>query len=287
MSKLYCNIYNGLGNQLFNYALGLYLSKKYNRKLVLNLTKLNSINFLAKIGLKKDTIRDFELDKIGFDDPVEQYKFLSLLRKFSWINNSKRIFTDFRRTHNESNLEISDKDIYCTGWGDFKIVSEILPQMREKFNPRFEISKNVEKIKSLILSSNSVAIHFRRTDFLDPKISSYAMGLSTDVYYTNAVNYMNTHVENPLFIIFSDDPSYTKENNVLENSFIVTGNNGSEDFYLMSLCKHFIVANSTYSFWAAILNKQKNKLVCTPEYWYNSPLRQADFVPEDWIQIAI
>ena len=287
MSKLYCNIYNGLGNQLFNYALGLYLSKKYNRKLVLNLTKLNSINFLAKIGLKKDTIRDFELDKIGFDDPVEQYKFLSLLRKFSWINNSKRIFTDFRRTHNESNLEISDKDIYCTGWGDFKIVSEILPQMREKFNPRFEISKNVEKIKSLILSSNSVAIHFRRTDFLDPKISRYAMGLSTDVYYTNAVNYMNTHVENPLFVIFSDDPSYTKENNVLENSFIVTGNNGSEDFYLMSLCKHFIVANSTYSFWAAILNKQKNKLVCTPEYWYNSPLRQADFVPEDWIQIAI
>ena len=287
MARIYISIYNGIGNQLFSYALGLYLSKKYHRQLILDLSKLTMINFLSGIKLKKDTIRNFEIDKIGFTDPVVKFNYLQFMRKQNWIHENKKLFFDFRKNHFDLIKVNSNADLYCTGWGDFNLVKEILPEMRAKFSPNFKITKNFEATRKLIREKNSVAIHFRRTDFLDPKVSEYAIGISNDKYYQNAIQLINKKVENPFYILFSDDIDYVKENFKIENCYVVEGNTGYEDLYLMSLCKHFILANSTFSFWAAIFNDKNDKVVCVPEYWYNAPLRQADFIPEEWTEIAI
>jgi hypothetical protein len=237
--------------------------------------------------LKKDTVRDFELDKIGFTDKVIQLNLWNFLKKITWLSKNKMLFADFRKSHNEEKMIDSDADFYCLGWGDFRIVNEILPVLRSRFTPEFEITEKLAVTKNQILEKNAVAIHLRGTDFLDKKISAYAIGLCTDEYYSNAISFINEKIENPYFIIFSDDPEYFKQKLNIENSYVVSGNKGYEDLYLMSLCKNFILANSTFSFWAAILNTNQNKIVCVPEYWYNSPRRQADYIPDEWIKIAI
>ncbi|GAB1452501.1 alpha-1,2-fucosyltransferase [Draconibacterium sp.] len=287
MSKVYCSIYNGIGNQLFGYALGLYLSKKHKKELIIDLTKLNTINFLSKLGLKKDTMREFELDKIGFTDYAVNFQMSEYTRKLKYLGKRNILFADFRKSHKELENVKAEMDIYCVGWGDFDIVKEVLPEMREKFRPNFNLTKQFLEAKKIITEKNSVALHIRRTDFLDPKIGLSFNHICTDKYYENAIQFIKQKVENPYFIIFSDDIEYAKENMDLENSYIVNRNTGYEDFYLMSLCRHFVLANSTYSFWGALLNDSNDKKVCVPEYWYNAPLRKADFIPPEWIQIAI
>lgn len=287
MSKIYCCIYNGIGNQLFGYALGLYLSKKHSKTLFIDLTKLNNINFLSKIGLKRDTIRKYELEKLGFIHPVKKFIFFEFLKNIKFLINRNYLVTDFRNSHFELGQVPQNKDIFLIGWGNFNIVKDILPEMRNRFKPNFEISPSISNDKKVIIENNSVAVHIRRTDFLDARIGKSFNGICTESYYKNAIHQIKREVENPFFIIFTDDIEYVRENTIIDNSYIVDGNAGYIDLYLMSLCKHFILANSTFGFWAAMLNSSENKLVCVPEFWYNNPLRMAEYIPEEWIKIKI
>jgi len=287
MSKIYCRIYNGIGNQLFGYALGLYLSKKYNKALFIDLAKLNQINFLSKIGLKKDTIRKYALEKLGFIHPFRKFSFSEFFINIKFLIRRNYLVADFRNSHFELGQVQQNKDIYLIGWGNFNIVKEIIPEMRKRFKPNFEISPSISYDKKVIVENNSVAVHIRRTDFLDARIGKSFNGICNETYYKNAIDHIKGEVENPFFIIFTDDIDYVRQNIKIDNSYIVDGNAGYIDLYLMSLCKHFILANSTFGFWAAMLNNSENKLVCVPEYWYNNPLRMAEYIPEEWIKIKI
>ncbi|MCY1722118.1 alpha-1,2-fucosyltransferase [Prolixibacteraceae bacterium Z1-6] len=287
MSKVYCSVYNGLGNQLFGYALGMHISKNYNKTLYIDLTKLNFINSLSTIGFKKDTKRKYELHKLGFVHPVKNVHHSGFSKVLKNIIGEKYLYADFRKSHLALNQVSKTQHIHSIGWGDFNIVKEIIPELREQLSPNFEYTPQIEEARKIILESNSVAIHVRRSDYLDSKIGKRFGGICTDSYYTNAINAIKGKVENPNFIIFSDDIEYVKNNMDIENSYIVDGNAGYVDLYLMSLCKHFILANSTFSFWAAILNKLKTKVVCVPEYWYNKPLENECYIPEEWMKIPI
>ena len=91
--------------------------------------------------------------------------------------------------------------------------------------------------------------------------------------------------ENPLFVFFSNDPDYVKEHYKLKNMLVVDWNTGDESFidmYLMSNCKFMILANSTFSYWAARLNKKTN-MVIYPSKWYNT--FTPDIFPESWCGI--
>jgi hypothetical protein len=287
MSKIYCRIYNGIGNQLFGYALGLYLSKKYNKALFIDLAKLNQINFLSKIGLKKDTIRKYELEKLGFIHPFKKCYFWGSFININFLTGRNYLVADYRKSHIELGQVAQEKDISLIGWGDFNIVKEIIPEMRKRFQPNFELSSSILYDKKLIVENNSVAVHIRRTDFMDARIGKSFNGICTETYYQNAIDHIKREVENPFFVIFSDDVDYVRKNMKIDNSYIVDENTGYIDLYLMSMCKHFILANSTFGFWAAMLNSSENKLVCVPEYWYNNPLRTADYIPKEWIKIKI
>lgn len=287
MSKVFCSVYNGIGNQLFSYALGLFLAKKHNKELVFDLTKLNQINLLSRIGLKRDVRREFELQKIGFVHPVQKFGLKEFTRKLRVLKNRKFVVADFRKSHFDLGEVKQNQHIYSVGWGDFNLVKEVLPEMKSKFSAKFEINHGIAEALKLIGENNSVAVHVRRTDFLDPKISGYSIGICSETYYTNAIKFISNRVKNPLFVFFSDDIEYVKTNLKTENSYFTEGNTGYEDFYLMSQCKHFILANSTFSFWAAALNNSGSKIVCVPEFWYNAPLRQAEYIPDQWQKIPI
>jgi hypothetical protein len=100
---------------------------------------------------------------------------------------------------------------------------------------------------------------------------------------------MYRNVETPFFYIFSDDKSWVKENFDIPNSYIVDCNVGKEswkDMYLMSICKYNINANSTFSWWAAWLNKNPNKIVIAPSK-FNSQSEMRELYPESWIKIGV
>lgn len=286
MGKVYCSVYNGIGNQLFGYALGMFLSRKYHKELHIDLTKLNTINRLAKAGLKNDTPRNYELKRLGFNEPVRQFHPIEFLRKSAVFAPKSYSVIDFRNDRMTSNVT-GAPNIYSIGWGDLTVVEKVLPEMKKKFSPGFELKVETKEMLNLIQKKNAIALHVRRTDYLNKKTGSRFGGVCTEIYYLNAIKYISNRVTDPYFIVFSDDVEFVKSQFNLPNSYFVQGNPGYVDLYLMSQCYHFILANSTFSFWAALLSENEEKIVCVPEYWYNRPLEKEKYIPEEWQRIKI
>lgn len=134
---------------------------------------------------------------------------------------------------------------------------------------RFPDSSNVQNhnLKEQMDSCNSVSIHIRRGDYLSAENFNIFSGICTEEYYQSAIAYIEQHVENPHYFVFSDDPEFAKEKYKTDNYTVVDVNHGKNSFYdcyLMSQCKYNICANSTFSFWGARLNQYSQKIVIRP-----------------------
>ncbi len=165
--------------------------------------------------------------------------------------------------------------VYCAGLEDV---------VRKSFTFRNLDKWNLEMGKSMS-TTNSVSIHIRRGDYL--KIQHLSK-VFCDEYYYNAVNMMNENLSSPKFYVFSDDPdwcvSFMKNFDV--EYMIISQNKGEDsykDMYLMSKCKHNIIANSTFSWWGAWLNNNKEKIVICPKIWTRG--RTFNPCPEEWVHI--
>ena len=142
-----------------------------------------------------------------------------------------------------------------------------------------QIIKNIEE-------TNSVSIHIRRGDYVANPLYDGVVPL---VYYKNAVDFIKSKVQNPHFFIFSDDLVWCKNNlDLPANSIFVdfnSGKNSFRDMQLMSLCKHNIITNSSFSWWGAWLNQNKEKIVIRPKNWVseNAKLDFTEICPEEWV----
>ena len=176
---------------------------------------------------------------------------------------------------------------YIGYWQSEKFFKDISDEIRKDFSfPKFTSEKNLEILK-LIKSYNSVSIHIRRGDYLQNRGFN---GLAPLEYYQKAIEYIKNKIENPHFFIFSNDIEWCRKNLSIENSYYIDWNRGEEsyrDMQLMSLCKHNIIPNSTFSWWGAWLNKNPNKIVIAPEKWFNDCVNidYSNIVPETWIKI--
>ena len=136
--------------------------------------------------------------------------------------------------------------------------------------------------------SNSVGIHIRRGDYLSNKNLNTHSIFKSLKYYNEAIEYVKSYIKNPEFFIFSDDVEWVKSNLKLEAAVYVDWNSGKEsykDLLLMSVCSHNIIANSSFSWWAAWLNTNKNKLVIAPDTWLNN-VDTPDIIPNEWIKLS-
>ena len=135
-----------------------------------------------------------------------------------------------------------------------------------------------------VIVENSVAIHIRRTDYLKLGSIHHVLDL---VYYQRAIEYIKTNVANPVFYVFSDDMNFVHENFSIENFRILnySGKNGSLfDFLAIKRCNHHIIANSTFSWWAAWLNKNINKTIIAPKKWLAHDKDINPILPSQWIK---
>ena len=300
MKKIIVRVKGGLGNQLFHYAFAKRLAKYNNCSLILdNKTSFQQYDYLynRKYNLDNFCIYDRVASKRERLEPFEKIRrnFLLYYSKFQKFEN-KLIYTSDRLDFDDKflNLKIKKTIILDGNWQSEDYFKDIESEIRKNL-----IFKNIDKLKDniyhqSIITKNSVAIHLRSHGYKDPSIDSKFN--ATKDYYTNSIKYIKNHIDNPHFYIFSD--GRTKINDFINlskiNYTLVNSDKSKQvpinDFFLLSCCKHFITAASTFSWWAAWLSKNQNKIVITPNI-VQTNINQTSawgfkgLIPKKWIII--
>jgi hypothetical protein len=163
----------------------------------------------------------------------------------------------------------------------------------QDFRIKEQLSQNSIQYADVIMNVNSVSLHVRRGDYITNIKTNQTHGTCRPEYYKNAIKYILSEIKVPHFFVFSDDLEWVKEQNWLKNLQVtfVNGNTGLksyEDMVLMALCKHNIIANSSFSWWGAWLNDNVNKIVVAPRKWFinskkNSQIK--NLLPIEWIKL--
>lgn len=280
---------DGLGNQMFQYAL--YASLKdqgYNVTVNKGILKNN----FQHNGYELDQVFDIYIDSNFFDLFLMQ----SIRYFIVWKPNSivKKLFKLLRITlitdTTKNNIEKFKKYniVYFRGYFQSIDYFHNLNNIHKIFCFKEEkISNQSKEILTLIKQNNAISIHIRRGDYLSENNKSLFGGICTTEYYQQAIEIMCSKVNNPYFFIFSNDIEWCKKNIQLPHSYYVNCNKGKDswqDMFLMSKCKHNIIANSTFSWWGAYLNENPQKIVISPSKLTNrgdSP----DLFPDSWIKL--
>lgn len=274
----------GIGNQMFQYAAGRRLAVKHTTSLKLDLTFL-----LDRTPRENFTYRDYALGVFNIKE-----KFVSPLEtKLFWVKQKLKLINVVNepphRFH-ESMLSASDNSYLVGYWQSEKYFKDVEDIIRNEFTIKFKAEGINKKIAEEINSCESVSVHIRRGDYVsNPETNKYH-GLCPLEYYQKALNKITSCIENPHFYIFSDDPEWAQKNLVFEHHFKFITHDGAEKSYddmrCMSLCKHNIIANSSFSWWGAWLNRNPEKIVIAPRKWFNDPsINTDDLIPENWIRI--
>lgn len=185
--------------------------------------------------------------------------------------------------------EVSHNAYLAGYWQSEKYFSDASETIRADFTFRQPLSEQNAEMAERIGQGMSVSLHVRRGDYASNPKTNTAHGLCSLEYYRAAVLHMAEHIERPEFFVFSDDIAWVKAN--LEIDFpcwYVDHNQGTEsynDMRLMSLCRHHIIANSSFSWWGAWLNRDPDKIVVAPRRWFANGKRSEDLLPASWVSL--
>lgn len=262
---------SGLGNQIFQYYFYLYLKSKYPNDTIWGYYDNQWLK--SHDGLIIDKVFNINLPKSN---------------KFIWIYGTilRIIYKYFKIAVCKDNYQDIERTMYIGFWQDLKYLSN--NNLSFKIDKESLTENNLRIIK-LIESTNSIAIHIRRGDYQLPQYRNIFGNVCTIDYYQNALNIINNQISQPTYFVFSDDISWVKENiPCLQEAYFIDFNTGKQSFmdmYLMSLCKHNIIANSTFSFFGAYFNKNLDKTVIYPSKWIRMNGRKPNIFPDSWIGI--
>lgn len=285
-------LFGGLGNQMFIYAAAKGIAQISNQKLTFDIytgfeddSRFRRVYELKQFNLSVQESRrwmSFRYPlgrilrkisrKIGFCIPLVNFKFIVEKKPYHFQNEIMRI--------------ASFSSIYLEGYfQSYKYFSKIEAQIREDFKFTKEVVGSVEKEASFITNSRytPVAIGVRRYSEMKGEFGELAV-VEHD-YYDAAIKYIANKVPNLIFIVFSEDIDWVKKNLKLDYPvYFVTSKKGElaaiQDMYLMSLCNHHIISNSSFYWWGAYLASTNNHIVIAPSVFLNK-----DCTPIDWVII--
>jgi hypothetical protein len=279
----------GLGNQMFQYACAKSLALRYKTDVRVDLSYL-----LDEELRSQHTPREFELGCFVLSQR------LATPSDLAFFNRGKRGFARLiqrlrprvvlqERTlrYDPDLLAGAKKNTQLIGyWQSEAYFASIRSTLLSDFRLARPLSYRATEMAVNIRATIAVSLHVRRGDYATlPEVTSYH-GICGQTYYRKAVQYMKSKVPDARFFVFSDDPAWCRQS--LEGSGAMTivepSDSAAEDMYLMSLCRHHIVTNSSFSWWGAWLNLRSDKVVIAPKLWI-SPIApvQPDIIPPDWL----
>jgi len=291
---------------MFQYAAGLALAHSRNTVLKLDVSWFSEGN--AAVAHERYGLDCFvlngqfataqELDSCrGLQRNVAEHRYARLLNKIglrryadliplggSWhVQKHFHFYPEF--------FDLPDRCVIDGTFQSEKFFAPVAKIIKKHFGFRYAPSSKVAALAQEIQSCEAVAIHFRRGDLVNnPKYQKSQAPLGTD-YYKRAIDQIRSRIAKPTFYVFSDDIVYAKESDLCPDGAIfidcIKDWHAYDALRLMSLCKHFIIANSTFSWWGAWLSENPEKIVIHPNPWFaNMPQNDTrDLCPDSWISI--
>lgn len=283
-------IHGGLGNQMFQYALGRNLSLLHNVPFKIDSSYLRSTNQSGRSFilnnfntiLEEATIEEINKYRSTFQKIIDKIRQESKKKKISDISKNSNIFNSDILNHSDG---------YFDGhWNNEKYFKDNWTVIQKDFTLKNPLNSKALECKNLIVSfQNATSIHVRRGDYVSiSKITNIYTTLPLS-YYEQAMKKIVEKYPDAHFFISSDDIDWVKEN--FPSNYPATFVSSSEisdceELILMSKCKHNIIANSTFSWWGAYLNKNSDKIVIAPKNWFKDDNKNNfDLIPNTWIKI--
>ncbi|KKU80514.1 MAG: Glycosyl transferase, family 11 [Parcubacteria group bacterium GW2011_GWA1_47_8] len=284
----------GLGNQLFQYALGRHLALRNNTELKLDITGFEEYK------LHRYSLSHFNIVE-NFATMEEVVKFQKYKRRLGkkWFLYNKFIadehkYAQERQFHFNPRILDTQGDAYLDGfWQTEKYFKDIESIIRKEVAVKTPFAGKDAEVAKEIDATSAVMMHIRRGDYVSNQATNEYHGTCGLDYYRTAATLIAEKVASPHFFIFSDDHIWVKENIILDGPVTYVDHNNAdknyEDLRLMSLCKHAIIANSSFGWWGAWLSQNPGKIVIGPSKWFNNPKKKttdtSDVLPKEWIKI--
>jgi len=280
----------GLGNQMFQYAVGRAVALSCGQELKLDATGYDDPRYINADTPRQYRLFPFNISaKPATPNEVKKYKYpfsvFSKAARFVNLVLLKKHNTDYNPNFFEKSHRYID--------GYFQSEKNFLNAKKEIIR-EFTLKKEFESAiflveKNKMDKERSVSVHIRRGDYVsDPKTQA-AHGVCSKEYYEQAMNLIREKIENPSFYFFSDDIEWVNKEFGDKSDYRYVSNPSLQDYeelMLMTSCAHNIIANSSFSWWGAYLNKNPEKIVVAPKKWVNVvPDPHPNIIPEGWIRI--
>jgi hypothetical protein len=283
----------GLGNQMFQYALGRTIAHRRRTSIALDLS-----------SYRHDKLREYSLEIFKIAEKFGDFPRLGRVRSLGQglrlpgfafnlgrlrVPGFTYVLTEKTFAFDPTVLE-APRNVYLDGyWQSEKYFKEIEHDIREEF-ALGSTSANVQKLAEQIQSTESVCVNVRRADFVSSSASIPFLRFVGTEYYTESTKIIRAKVTNPVVFVFSDEIDWCIDNLRFDcpTTFVghdYAGKKFRDYLYLMSLCKHFIIPNSTFGWWSAWLSNSKG-IVVAPKKWFNtSELDTSDLIPTGWVRL--
>jgi hypothetical protein len=284
-------IWEGLGNQLFQYAYARALQLRTRNKVYLDCDRCFAIELEGQRCHRDYALENFNIKLHHYYKSDKIYFFLEnrtyVQKIMYWISQRKHTMFHYYKEQDvkyKEELKYLRGNYYVMGWmQNEKYFKEYRTELLKEIRLKKKIIVS-QKLKVIMNSENTVSVHVRRKDF---KKFNNTLPIT---YYEKAVNLIENKVENPFFIIFTDDLEWTKSNSFLKQNrvyYIAEEKlHDYEELMVMSRCKHNIIANSTFSWWGAWLNTYEGKIVIGPRIWFRDKIHsKLNIMPDEWIHI--
>lgn len=269
---------HGLGNQMFQYAFYKNLMQKGRN------VKADLSAYIKPDMMPFELLRIFTNIRLEYCNPAIKERYLQEKQDKVYIEEPPR--GNVKETYRQELLEMETgyiEGFHCS----YQYPGMIRQELLEDFMFPYQKDEKLCEMKKLLEQKEAVGVHIRRGDFLNPKYRREIGSICTDEYYMQAIAYIKKKCPNAVFCFFSNDMEWVKSNMKEENAIYIEKDVFTEyddwyDMFLMSICKHNIIPNSTFGWWGAWLNRNPDKIVIAPKRWRNR-WEATDWCPPEWV----
>jgi len=277
----------GLGNQMFQYAVGLGLAEKNNTGLKLDLSWYDNI-------AAGDTPRIFSLDNYSITSGIATSEEAARLEPGFFDRLSEklknRLDTDRHYRFDPALFHLKGDYRLAGFYQSYKFFEFLRDRLSAEFRLKNRWSDDGESFRQKIAEgTRNVGLHIRRGDYAHDKKTNLYHGACSAEYYQAALSEMKKRIGNFKLFVFSDEIEWAGKNINWPGEIEYVSRTGLPDFeelLLMSYCRHQIIANSSFSWWAAWLNNNPEKIIISPKIWLQAAdIDKKDLIPGNWLEI--
>lgn len=292
MNEVIVRLVGGLGNQMFQYAAGRAVAVRNQVPLTLDLSWFGTdperqyalAPFRINVRIRKD-------QNTGSVRPSWVERFAGRVRrKLNLPSQGVPVFSE-KSFRYDAEIETVSAPVILNGYFQSeRYFSSIQQLISEEFTLQNEPKSATAELLALIHASDAICVHIRRGDYITNASANAYHGTCAVNYYDDGLAEVSAGLRNPHCFVFSDDPQWVRENFKTSLPMTLVDIHGTqeahEDLRLMRECRHFVIANSSLSWWGAWLSAREGKRVVAPKVWFkNSENDTSDLIPSGWRRV--